>query len=83
MKKTSTVIDYFVTSREISARCSKPQMQMAKQIAIHRPVFIDIAISNQHMEPRLSTAEKIPAQPRATIGPLNRPVDWDPTNKCR
>lgn len=81
MRKSSSVIDYFVTSNELSTRCSQPEIQLNKHIATHRPVMMQLATSTAHVEPRLVVAEKIPAMPRSPVGPYNKPQSWASTNK--
>ena len=76
MKKSSSIIDYMVTSNEIATRCSTPKVQLNKHLATHRAVMMQLETSHKHLEPRLLVAEKIPPIAASPIGPYNRPADW-------
>ena len=77
MKKSSSTIDFMITSNELNNRCSTPQVQLNKHIATHRPVLMSLAISDDHKEPRLVESQRLPALPRSPTGPYNKPAKWD------
>ena len=76
MKKTSSTIDFFITSRELCPRCERPTVQLNKHIATHRPVLMSISTSVEHAEPRVREAQRMPPTPSSPTGPYNKPACW-------
>ena len=58
-------------------RCLVPTVQINKNIATHKAVLVQLAIRDDHKEPRLYESQRIPALPRSPTGPLNCPAKWE------
>ena len=76
MKKSSSIIDYFMVSNNMVGRMGQVQVCPSSYIATHRPVSMSMACSASHVENKVRMPTKIPAQPISNNGPINKPADW-------
>ena len=76
MKKSSSVIDFFLVSKAMAGRLSKPKALLQNHLATHRPVLAQLAYAKEHYEQKLTMNTKMPPSPLSPTGPYNRPADW-------
>ena len=64
MKKSSSIIDFFIASAALAPRFSEPHAHVVGQIATHRPVWVDFDVNNHHYQRKLVMPSKLPAAPK-------------------